>query len=116
MSNIIQQLEKEQMTREVPDFKPGDTVVVQVKVKEGERERVQAAAAAGFERAGAAARGAVLASDAFFPSGDIVGLAARHGIAAIAEPGGSLRDEESIGAARKGDPGLYFTGIRHFRH
>ena len=42
MSNIIQQLEREQMTRDVPDFGPGDTVVVQVKVKEGERERVQA--------------------------------------------------------------------------
>jgi len=42
MSNIIQQLEAEQMTREVPDFGPGDTVVVQVKVKEGTRERLQA--------------------------------------------------------------------------
>ena len=42
MSNIIQTLEKERMTRKVPDFKPGDTVVVQVKVVEGERERVQA--------------------------------------------------------------------------
>jgi large subunit ribosomal protein L19 len=42
MSNIIQQLEAEQMTRELPEFSPGDTVVVQVKVKEGDRERVQA--------------------------------------------------------------------------
>ncbi len=42
MSNIIQQLEAEQMTREVPEFGPGDTVVVQVKVKEGTRERLQA--------------------------------------------------------------------------
>ena len=42
MSNIIQQLEQEQMSREVPDFAPGDTVVVQVKVKEGNRERLQA--------------------------------------------------------------------------
>jgi len=42
MSNIVQQLEKERMTREVPDFKPGDTVIVQVKVVEGDRERVQA--------------------------------------------------------------------------
>lgn len=42
MSNIIQQLDQEQMTREVPDFAPGDTVVVQVKVKEGVRERLQA--------------------------------------------------------------------------
>ncbi|MTW21433.1 50S ribosomal protein L19 [Allochromatium palmeri] len=42
MSNIIQQLDQEQMTREVPDFAPGDTVVVQVKVKEKDRERLQA--------------------------------------------------------------------------
>jgi len=42
MSNIIDQLEAEQMTREVPEFGPGDTVVVQVKVKEGDRERLQA--------------------------------------------------------------------------
>jgi large subunit ribosomal protein L19 len=42
MSNIIKQLEAEQMNREVPEFGPGDTVVVQVKVKEGERERLQA--------------------------------------------------------------------------
>ena len=42
MSKITQELEKSRMTREVPDFKPGDTVVVQVKVVEGDRERVQA--------------------------------------------------------------------------
>jgi len=42
MSNIIQTLERERMTREIPDFKPGDTVVVQIKVVEGDRERVQA--------------------------------------------------------------------------
>ena len=42
MSNIIQQLEAEQMTREIPVFYPGDTVVVQVRVKEGDRERLQA--------------------------------------------------------------------------
>lgn len=42
MANIIEQLEREQMTRTLPDFSPGDTVVVQVKVKEGNRERLQA--------------------------------------------------------------------------
>ena len=42
MSNIIQQLEQEQMGRELPHFSPGDTIVVQVRVKEGERERIQA--------------------------------------------------------------------------
>src|SRR5580693_9291345 len=42
MSKIIQEIDKQRMTREVPDFKPGDTVIVQVKVVEGDRERVQA--------------------------------------------------------------------------
>ena len=42
MSNIIAELEAEQMSRKVPDFSPGDTVIVQVKIKEGERERLQA--------------------------------------------------------------------------
>jgi large subunit ribosomal protein L19 len=42
MSNIIEELEKEQMAKEVPEFSPGDTVVVEVKVKEGDRERLQA--------------------------------------------------------------------------
>ncbi len=42
MTNIIEQLEAEQMTREIPDFNPGDTVIVQVKVTEGQRERLQA--------------------------------------------------------------------------
>lgn len=42
MANIIEQLDAEQMTREIPEFGPGDTVVVQVKVKEGQRERLQA--------------------------------------------------------------------------
>jgi large subunit ribosomal protein L19 len=42
MSNIIEQLEQEQMKKDIPDFSPGDTVVVQVKVKEGNRERLQA--------------------------------------------------------------------------
>lgn len=42
MSNIIEQLEQEQLKQDIPDFSPGDTVVVQVKVKEGERERLQA--------------------------------------------------------------------------
>ena len=42
MSNIIDQLEQEQMSKEIPEFAPGDTVIVQVKVKEGDRERLQA--------------------------------------------------------------------------
>ena len=42
MANLIEQLESEQLTREIPEFSPGDTVIVQVKVKDGERERLQA--------------------------------------------------------------------------
>jgi large subunit ribosomal protein L19 len=42
MSKVIEAIEQEQMTREIPDFSPGDTVIVQVKVKEGDRERLQA--------------------------------------------------------------------------
>ncbi len=81
----------------------------------GQVSRVRAARAA-LEQAGEAARGAVLASDAFFPFGDVVQLAAQAGIAAVVEPGGSLRDEESIDAAKESGLALYFTGIRHFRH
>ena len=81
----------------------------------GQVSRIRAAAAA-FEQAGDEAKGAVLASDAFFPFGDVVELAATHGIAAIVEPGGSLRDDQSIEAADKSGVALYFTGTRHFRH
>ncbi len=81
----------------------------------GQVSRIRAAAAA-FEQAGDEAKGAVLASDAFFPFGDVVELAAKHGIAAIVEPGGSLRDDQSIEAADKSGLALYFTGTRHFRH
>jgi len=81
----------------------------------GQVSRVRAAVAA-FAQAGAAAAGAVLASDAFFPFGDVLALAAEHGIAAVVEPGGSLRDEESREVARERGIALYFTGERHFRH
>ncbi len=81
----------------------------------GQVSRVRAAQSA-FEQAGEAAQGAVLASDGFFPFGDVVQLAAEHGIAAIVEPGGSLRDEESRDAAQMSGISLYFTGVRHFRH
>ena len=68
------------------------------------------------EQAGEAAKGAVLASDAFFPFGDTVATAAEHGIAAIIQPGGSIRDEESIKAADEAGIAMVFTDIRHFRH
>ena len=66
--------------------------------------------------AGEKARGAVLASDAFFPFPDNIELAAEAGVTAIVQPGGSVRDEEVIAAADKGGLAMVFTGVRHFRH
>jgi phosphoribosylaminoimidazolecarboxamide formyltransferase/IMP cyclohydrolase len=61
-------------------------------------------------------RGAVLASDAFFPFADNVELAAEAGIGLIIQPGGSMRDGEVIAAAQKHRIAMLFTGMRHFRH
>jgi phosphoribosylaminoimidazolecarboxamide formyltransferase / IMP cyclohydrolase len=68
------------------------------------------------ERAGLSTIGAVLASDAFFPFDDNVHQAAEAGIAAIIQPGGSIRDDEVIKAANEHNMALCFTGIRHFKH
>lgn len=81
----------------------------------GQMNRVGSANIA-LEQAGEAAHGAVMASDAFFPFGDTVEAAAKHGIAAIIQPGGSIRDEESIKAADEAGIAMVFTGIRHFKH
>ncbi|MDD9951350.1 MAG: bifunctional phosphoribosylaminoimidazolecarboxamide formyltransferase/IMP cyclohydrolase [Zetaproteobacteria bacterium] len=61
-------------------------------------------------------RGAVLASDGFFPFGDCVELAERHGIHAIIQPGGSIRDQDSIEVANRAGICLVMTGERHFMH
>jgi phosphoribosylaminoimidazolecarboxamide formyltransferase/IMP cyclohydrolase len=68
------------------------------------------------QRAGEKARGAALASDAFFPFPDGVEAAAAAGVTAIAQPGGSVRDDEVIAAADKLGLAMLFTGVRHFRH
>ena len=60
--------------------------------------------------------GAVVASDAFFPFPDGLEEAARHGITAVIQPGGSLRDEEVIATADRLGLAMVFTGVRHFRH
>jgi phosphoribosylaminoimidazolecarboxamide formyltransferase/IMP cyclohydrolase len=67
-------------------------------------------------KAGARSKGAVLASDAFFPFPDNVEEAARVGVTALVQPGGSVRDEDSIKACDKHDLAMVFTGVRHFRH
>lgn len=59
---------------------------------------------------------AVMSSDAFFPFGDCVEYAGKHGIKAIVQPGGSVRDQESIESANKYGIAMVFTGYRHFRH
>ncbi|GAB4140147.1 MAG: bifunctional phosphoribosylaminoimidazolecarboxamide formyltransferase/IMP cyclohydrolase [Cyanobacteria bacterium J069] len=69
-----------------------------------------------LDQAGSQAKGAILASDGFFPFDDSVQQAAAAGIAAIAQPGGSLRDAESIQAANELGLAMIFTGIRHFLH
>jgi phosphoribosylaminoimidazolecarboxamide formyltransferase / IMP cyclohydrolase len=61
-------------------------------------------------------KGTVLASDAFFPFPDGVEEAAKHGITAVIQPGGSVRDDEVVQAANKLGLAMVFTGIRHFRH
>jgi phosphoribosylaminoimidazolecarboxamide formyltransferase/IMP cyclohydrolase len=81
----------------------------------GQMNRVGAAGIA-LEQAGEKARGAVMASDAFFPFKDTVELAARYGITAIIQPGGSVRDQESIEECNRHGIAMVFTGIRHFKH
>jgi len=61
-------------------------------------------------------KGAAMASDAFFPFRDGIDLAAQHGISAVIEPGGSMRDAEVIAAADEHNMTMVFTGMRHFRH
>jgi phosphoribosylaminoimidazolecarboxamide formyltransferase/IMP cyclohydrolase len=83
----------------------------------GQPNRVKSVEIA-LEKAGADAKGAVLASDAFFPFSwnDSVELACKAGVAAIAHPGGSLRDEDAIACCDQYGVALVTTGVRHFRH
>lgn len=81
----------------------------------GQMNRVGAARLA-LAQAGEKARGAVLASDAFFPFRDTVDEAAKYGIAAIIQPGGSVKDQESIEACNEHGIAMVFTGMRHFKH
>jgi phosphoribosylaminoimidazolecarboxamide formyltransferase/IMP cyclohydrolase len=70
----------------------------------------------GASRARLPVAGAVLASDAFFPFRDGLDEAAKNGITAVIEPGGSVRDEEVIAAANEHNLAMVFTGVRHFKH
>ena len=84
----------------------------------GQMSRVNSAriAAIKAEHAGLEVRGAVMASDAFFPFRDGIDNAAKAGISAVIQPGGSMRDAEVIAAADEAGMAMVFTGMRHFRH
>ncbi len=84
----------------------------------GQMSRVNSAriAAIKAEHANLEVKGAVMASDAFFPFRDAIDNAAAAGISAIIQPGGSMRDEEVIAAADEHGMAMVFTGMRHFRH
>jgi phosphoribosylaminoimidazolecarboxamide formyltransferase/IMP cyclohydrolase len=81
----------------------------------GQVSRIWSAEAA-LQRAGEKVKGAALASDAYFPFDDCVRLAAKFGITAVIQPGGSIHDEDSIKACDELGIAMVFTGIRHFRH
>lgn len=89
-----------------------------VGVGAGQMSRVNSAriAAIKAEHAGLPVPGAVMASDAFFPFRDGIDNAAKAGIRAVIQPGGSMRDAEVIAAADEADIAMVFTGMRHFRH
>ncbi len=84
----------------------------------GQMSRVNSARIAVIkaEHAGLEVKGAVMASDAFFPFRDGIDQAARAGITAVIQPGGSMRDDEVIAAANEHGMAMVFTGMRHFRH
>ncbi len=81
----------------------------------GQVNRIDAARYA-LSHEGKEYQGAVLASDGLFPFSDVVKEAARQGIAAIIQPGGSIRDQESIDAANENQIAMVLTGTRHFKH
>jgi phosphoribosylaminoimidazolecarboxamide formyltransferase/IMP cyclohydrolase len=81
----------------------------------GQVNRVDSAKLA-VDRAGERVKGAVAASDAFFPFADGLKILIDAGVIAIVQPGGSVRDEELIAAAKKADIAMFFTGVRHFSH
>jgi phosphoribosylaminoimidazolecarboxamide formyltransferase/IMP cyclohydrolase len=86
-----------------------------VGVGAGQMSRVEAAEIA-MRRAGERARGAVMASDAFFPFADGVQVALKAGVTAVIQPGGSLRDREVVAAADEAGAAMVMTGERHFLH
>ena len=75
------------------------------------KQAIEKAAAFGFSL-----KDAVMASDAFFPFPDCVEIANQHGIRAVIQPGGSVKDQDSITYCDQHDMAMVFTGTRHFKH
>ena len=113
----------------ISDLEMGEWVVKHVKsnaiviIKDGQTLGIGAgqmnrigAAEIALKQAGEKAKGAILASDAFFPMDDTVRLAAEYGIACIIQPGGSIKDKASIAACDELGLCMVFTGERHFKH
>ena len=84
-------------------------------VLSGQMSRVEAVEIA-IKKAGENVKGAVCASDAFFPFRDSVDLLAAAGVTAVIHPGGSMRDQESVDACNENNMAMITTGIRHFKH
>ena len=74
------------------------------------------AATHALDMAGEEAKGAVVASDGFFPFADSIAEFVKYGVTAIIQPGGSIKDSDTIGNADENDIAMVFTGMRHFRH
>lgn len=75
------------------------------------RQAIEKAAAFGFNL-----QGSVMASDAFFPFPDCVEIASKHGVSAVIQPGGSVKDQDSINFCDQHNMSMVFTGVRHFKH
>lgn len=121
--------EKQPTAEELSDCLFGEKIVKHVKsnaiviVKDGQTLGVGAgqmnrvgAALIALEQAGEKAKGATLASDAFFPMNDTVELASKYGISCIVQPGGSIKDQDSIDMANENNIAMVMTGCRHFKH
>ncbi|MBB6455143.1 phosphoribosylaminoimidazolecarboxamide formyltransferase/IMP cyclohydrolase [Salirhabdus euzebyi] len=128
-ANISIPTKREPTDKEWEDLKLAWSVVKHVKsnaillakdqmtigVGAGQMNRVGAAKIA-LEQAGEKAKGSAMASDAFFPMDDTVEVAAKAGVTAIIQPGGSIRDEDSIKKCDEYGIAMVFTGVRHFKH
>lgn len=111
MGNIIAKHCKSNAVALVKDGKLCASGVGQTSRVASLRQAIEKAKSFGFDL-----RGAILASDAFFPFSDCVELASQEGVTAIVQPGGSVRDEDSIVACNQKDIAMIITGERHFRH